>query len=214
MRHIFSFIFTLLPCIIVSCIIIDEVINEMPSNIYNSETKANINDLPKSNLSLYFVNAAENITLNIDSCEMYNIKLFSVDSNGFILTKKSNLTLFNDYYSLPFKDTLRIDNIILPLQNINPWNPMIYPLNNNGSYIKLYGNILMENNFSIFSGEMFIPISGKIKETEKNSLYLILSDGCPWYGEVNGKMETLLNSIKFNVTVQGWNEITYDDITL
>ena len=214
MRHIFSFIFTLLPCIIVSCIIIDEVITETPTNIYNSETKANINDLPKSNLSLYFVNAAENIILNIDSCEMYNIKLFSVDSNGFILTKKSNLTLFNDYYSLSFKDTLRIDNIILPLQNINPWNPMIYPLNNNGSYIKLYGDILMENNFSIFSGEMFIPISGKIKETEKNSLYLILSDGCPWYGEVNGKMETLLNSIKFNVTVQGWNEITYDDITL
>ena len=70
--------------------------------------------------------------------------------------------------------------------------------------IVLNGNIRTEC-YSIYSGEMWIPIRQGIYDSI-NNIEVMLYDGCPWYSADGNRV---LQSIQFdNPSVEDWEEDT------
>ena len=195
--------------ILVSCVFttITDNNTEKAKKVYNEMTKSMDNDY--GYLCINITNKAENIKFRLDSLEICNI---IIDNKKDVL-KKGNIILMRMYDDIIFEYGSHVRNAEEKIisQNFIPWEPHILPYNSNKSYIKIYGKIYTiigdGTDFLLYSGEMFIPLYGNVVKNGQSNIEMDLYDGCPWYIERNGKMEKVLASINFNVSVDDWDTV-------
>lgn len=131
-------------------------------------------------LNLEVVNNAINVTLEIDSVDLessYNV-----------------LQVMCDEVTVMYQDSVQIGYIELASHS-----------NKRGQCtVLLYGRVYCPT-YPIYEGLIYIPISGSLQPGQ-NYLKLDLHDGCPWYYKYNDNYCKLLQSIKFDVSVNDWED--------
>lgn len=164
-------------CMLESCIM-TTVVDDVNQVVENYAVKSKSNESNVGELALKIYNKASNTSLQIDSLE-----------HGNKIIKKSSTLKFED-------------SVCYSIKNLR--------LHTKNSYIKIYGriNCILENSRSylIYSGTMYFPLTGKMIDTSTSQIKFELSDNCPLYYQTNGKMEKVLKSINFDVSVDKWNQ--------
>jgi hypothetical protein len=173
MKTLFLFILFLCILYITSCIadeILDYDIKEKKNEYITSKSIEEEKVLLKVNI----INNAENITLNIKNYQIIGIE----EIEGIII----------ENHIIKYSDTINIKNYSLYKQNI-PKNTQV-----------IINGELINGEYELYDGLMFIPISGYISEKE-NTLNLILYPNCKWYDKNGNK---ILVPITFDVTVEDY----------
>lgn len=192
----------------VSCIT-TTVVEEIDGTVESNEAKSTSNDIRYGKLVLRLYNDANNSSLWIDSIEICNILLEDRTTGGL---KLGNITLFKSLGNthLEFGNMMRTTEMHFPEQTFAPWSPYTLPENSDNMYLTIHGQLYAcmpgNNLFTIYSGAMYFTFSGSIKAGDTTNIEFELYDNCPLYCKINGKMETVLNSININVTVNDWEE--------
>lgn len=187
----------LLSCI--SCIV-NSVI-ELPEDYYEEAPEGVVMTKSTSVLTVKIINNANNIKLTIDTCYLKNVYTKNdLKDVGDILLSDDKRILFQG-------DTLSLEPSQIPTQPFMPWNPK-YSSHYGRTHIMLKGDISMiQPDFSLYSGETYIPIVGMLDENADNGLMLRLENQCPWFVEYNGGYIKILQEITFDVSVQNWNSV-------
>lgn len=73
----------------------------------------------------------------------------------------------------------------------------------NGKLVFLIYGKLDTDTIRLYDGLMYVPIS----RFEETFMELELYDGCPWYCEYEGHYVKVLQSIGFDVSVEGWENV-------
>ena len=184
-------------------------------NKNNEVIETKIPDYTEAQIMLQIVNNANNIKLIIDSCYLYNIygKIDKSEdiANMYLSSNLINIMAFNSSNTLFMGDTLISNPFYVSPQNIKKWEPILIPSDTN-TYVKVYGKIItkLNNNtdFEIYSGEIFIPVSGKILALHKNIFNLTLENQAPWYVFTGDSIMTkVLVEIQFSPYIKDWEEI-------
>lgn len=203
--------------ILISCVITETVVNDINSvtenkNLYNGDLISKSAETYESYISISIFNEAENTTLKIDSLELCNV-LYKDEITG--IDKKGNLILMRTNDECCWVDYgIRVRSAEMPIleQTIVSWktNESIY--NTKGTYVKVYGGMYSYmgdgNKYPLYEGVMYLMFSGFFKRDRVGTVDAKIYDGCPlYYIDENGNVEKVLQSIKFDVSVNGWNEI-------
>ncbi len=185
------------------------VVDEVEESIATNKAESPPKSIKEGTLTLRIYNKADNTTLWIDSIEICNILLEDRTTGGL---KLGNITLFKSLGNthLEFGNMMRTTEMHFPEQTFAPWSPYTLPENSDNMYLTIHGQMftcLPDNNlFPIYTGPMYFTFSGSIKAGDTTNIEFELYDNCPLYCKINGKMETVLNSININVTVNDWEE--------
>ena len=172
MKKLFLFILFLFIPYITSCVV-DEILDDDIKEKNEYITSKSIEE-EKVLLKLNIINNAENITLNIKNYQIIGIE----EIEGIII----------ENHIIKYSDTINIKNYSLYKQYI-PKNTQV-----------IINGELINGEYELYDGLMFIPISGYINEKE-NILNLKLYPNCKWYDK-NGKK--ILVPITFDVIVEDW----------
>ena len=155
-------------------------------------------------VTLKILNNAENTILQIDTLNLCNIMLSDSVSG---ISCKSHLKINDKTISVPYGSHTAMSSEIIAIQELVPWEPAEgIPLGSNKSYAKIYGTMFTQNckPDTLYSGIMYYPISGCITGHNSTEIPVNLHPNCPLYGELNGKMEKILQPIAFCITVADW----------
>lgn len=160
-------------------------------------------------LAVYIQNNAGNITLQVDSMEICNVLLWDESSDD---TRKGSKRLLMGNASC--RVDYGVDTMVamagLPVQSFVPWNPAVLPSQSGNAYLKIYGILYtyIANNaeFPLYSGVMYYPAVGNIKELGQSRINVKLYGHCPLYAQFGDVVEELLEPIGFSVTVSDWEE--------
>ena len=172
MKKLFLFILFLFMPYITSCVV-DEILNNEIKEKNEYITSKSVEE-EKVLLKLNIINNAKNITLNIKNYQIIGIE----EIEGIII----------ENHIIKYSDTINIKNYSLYKQYI-PKNTQV-----------IINGELINGEYELYDGLMFIPISGNINK-EINTINLELYTNCPWFDKSGGK---LLVPITFDVTVEGW----------
>ena len=172
MKKLFLIILFLFIPYITSCVV-DEILDYDIKEKNEYITSKSIKE-EKVSLKLNIINNAENITLNIKNYQIIGIE----EIEGIII----------ENHIIKYSDTINIKNYSLYKQYI-PKNTQV-----------IINGELINGEYELYDGLMFIPISGNINK-KINTINLELYPNCPWFDKSGGK---LLVPITFDVTVEGW----------
>lgn len=172
MKKLFLFILFLFIPYITSCIV-DEILDDDIKEKNEYITSKSIKE-EKVLLKLNIINNAENITLNIKNYQIIGVE----EIEGIII----------ENHIIKYSDTINIKNYSLYKQYI-PKNTQV-----------IINGEIINGEYELYDGLMFIPISGYISKKE-NTLNLILYPNCNWYDKNGNK---ILVPITFDVTVEDY----------
>lgn len=160
-------------------------------------------------LAVYIQNNAGNITLQVDSMEICNVLLWD-ESSGDTRKGSKRLLMGNTSCSVDYGVDTMVAMAGLPVQSFVPWNPAVMPAQSGNAYLKIYGILYtyIANNaeFPLYSGVMYYPAIGNIKELGQSRINVKLYGHCQLYAQIGAVMEELLEPIGFSVTVSDWEQ--------
>lgn len=197
-------------CTLESCImteIVEEVNEVTEKSGGNLASKAN--EALKGGFSILLVNAANNTCLEIDSLQLCNI-LVEDSVTGSITRGMKTLEIASEDTLIEFGRQISTYTEPLPVQIFSPWTPETLPQNSNNTYGKIRGRIYtyLSDGTPILltEGPLYFPLQEKITSNTLTTTKFEITDNCPLYYELDGKMEKALKTINFNVTVDDWQE--------
>ena len=204
-KHILKIAFA--ACALESCIMtttVEEINETVERN--GSYINSKSNEISKGQFSILLKNNANNTCLQIDSIQICNIHVADSATNTIV---KGNKTL-HIHSQLEFGELACTSTETLPVQTITPWTPKTLPQNSNNTYGKICGKIytyLTDGTPVLLTpGPLYFPLQGKITSNTLTTTEFEITDNCPLYYELDGKMEEALKTINFDVTVDDWQE--------
>lgn len=71
---------------------------------------------------------------------------------------------------------------------------------------------MINPDYTLYNGEIYIPVVGMLKGNTENGVILKLENQCPWFVEYNRGYVKVLQEISINANVSAWNsvEVTTD----
>ena len=187
---------------------IEDVVNEQ-SNIESTETKTDKNDYKFGYIRFSIYHTADNIRLVLDSVDICNVLLLDGDQ----VKKGNHLLMRCDPKCNSFEkgSYIRCVDERMLVQQFDCWSPNKLISETKKSYMRIHGKLYNDNGdgseFLLYDGFMYTTLQYGIKENMLFTVKTVLCDGCPWYIENDGKMEKVLVSIKFDVSVDDWYEV-------
>lgn len=194
-------------CSLASCVMtttVEEINEAVERN--GSCINSKSNEISKGQFSILLKNNANNTCLQIDSLEICNILQEDTTTNSLVKGKK---TIYINS-QIEFGKLACTSTATLPIQTFTPWTPETLPQNSNNTYGKICGKIytyLTDGTpILLTEGPLYFPLQGKITSNTLTTTEFEITDNCPLYYELDGKMEKAINAINFEITVNDWQE--------
>jgi hypothetical protein len=172
-------------------------------------------DYTVSQIMFQINNNADNTKLIVDSCYLYNVygKIDKTEdiANMYLSSNLIDLKIFDRPNTLFMGDSLISETFYVSPQTIKKWYPLLMP-SENDTYVKIHGKIITNingsNEFELYNGEMFIPITGQLLAFHQNIFKLTLKNQCPWYIFMKDSVMTkVLVEIQFNPQIKDWEKV-------
>lgn len=173
-------------------------------------TESKSEPLKSGTLALFIENCAPNTSLQVDSIEICNIML--KDDECDLLEKGNKMMAdYPDKTTVGYRNSLLLPKIEIPVQTFVQWTPEKLPQRDTGMYIKIYGNMYtcIANNtlFLLCSGPFYFSFYGSISENSTTEKKYAIKENGNLYCIIEDKAEKVLQTIKFNVSVDGWIQV-------
>ena len=196
----------------VASTVVDEIERSTATMAYESKGE----NYQMGTLYMQIMNNAENTALFIDSIEVCNIM---VRNNTTGTAQKGDITAIKHSINKGSATTINLNYqaqassgaIQLLPQALIPWNTSTIPTNISGSYAKIHGSLYthLANGelLEIFKGAIYTPLQGSIISAGTTTITIQIHPDAPLYCIKNDKVEPVLQTINFDVTIDEWETI-------